>query len=148
MTSMPCPAPRTSRMRPSRHLALAGSVARPSRFVFLDMSFWDQKWMKFWRNLFFVPCFFKDSEPFHGFSHVFNRLDSKTTHLQLFETTAAPLSMTSSPLLGVHLARSCQKGHRGPWTEGFLVARPRRSFPGAQWRIWNPVVYYSYGHKH
>ena len=106
------------------------------------------KLMKFWRNLSFFHVFFKIQNLFMVFRMFFNRLDSKTTHLQLFETTAAPLSMTSESPSWCSPSQKLPKGPPRSLTEGFLVARPGRSFPGAQWTIWKPVVYYSYGHKH
>ena len=97
---------------------------------------------------FLFHVFLKIQNLFMVFRMFFNRLDSKTTHLQLFETTAAPLSMTSESPSWCSPSQKLPKGPPRSLTEGFLVARPRRSFPGAQWRIWKPVVYYRYGHKH
>ena len=119
----------------------------------LDLSFWTcrseiKNGWNFGEIYFLFHVFLKIQNLFMVFRMFFNRLDSKTTHLQLFETTAAPLSMTSESPSWCSPSQKLPKGPPRSLTEGFLVARPRRSFPGAQWRIWNPVVYYSYGHKH
>ena len=145
---MSCTKDDSSRMRPSTALGLGRVSGTAISICLLDMSFWDQKRMIFWSFFFWFHVFLKIQNLFMVFRMFFNRLDSKTTHLQLFETTAAPLSMTSESPSWCSPSQKLPKGPPRSLTEGFLVARPRRSFPGAQWRIWNPVVYYRYGHKH
>ena len=148
MTS-PCPAPRMipPGWDPPRHLALAGSVARPSRFV----SWTCRSEIKIDEILEKFIIFFMFFLRFRTFSWFFACLSTVWTARPRICSFLKPqhhFLWPQSALLGVHLARSCQKGHRGPWLRAFwwhgqdgaFLALNGRS--GSQWFI---TVY---GHKH
>ena len=98
------------------------------------------KLMKFWRNLSIFHVFLR-FRTFSWFFACFSTVWTARPRICSFLKPQHHFLWPQSALLGVHLARSCQKGHRGPWLRAFwwhgqdgaFLALNGRS--GSQWFI-------------
>ena len=138
---MSCTKDDSSRMRPSTALGLGRVSGTAISICLLDMSFWDQNWWNF-GEIYHFFMFFLRFRTFSWFFACFSTVWTARPRICSFlKPQLHHFLWPQSPLLGVHLARSCQKGHRGPWLRAFwwhgqdgaFLALNGRS--GSQWFI-------------
>ena len=120
----------------------------------LDLSlghvFWDQNWWNFGEIYHFFHVFFKIQNLSWFFACLSTVWTARPRICSFLKPQLHHFLWPQSPLLGVHLARSCQKGHRGPWLRAFwwhgqdgaFLALNGRS--GSQWFITVMAINISY----